>query len=833
MHKWFSPAAARLMRQEIADANNNEVFFRATLRENVLTDIQVMARGNQDSVPAVVQAKPGICLMVIHNHPSGDLTPSGADITAASRLAREGIGFAIVDNSVSEAYILVEPVQSKPQASVSLKLVNAALGPGGYVAGIMPAYESRPQQLEMAVNLAQALNEGAHALAEAGTGIGKSLAYLVPVLIWARENNRRVVVSTNTINLQEQLLYKDIPLLQRGLPFGFKAVLVKGRANYLCKRKFRELIQRGEDLIEDKDLSNLQAMMTWEKTTRDGTKSDLGFWPGDLWELVCSEPDACLRVNCQFFRECFFHSARREALDAQVLIANHSLLFADIALRSKGADTGVLPEYHCVVLDEAHNVERAATDWLGGRVTRLSFSRLLARLYAVRANKSKGLLVVLENKLAAAAGLDAELVRGLMETIRQQLVPECIRLGEEINGFFAAAVNFLSQQGEKDLKLRLTGEYARHPGWQQLVTKAEALFLETARLGKLLEAFRTRLDFLGPQGFEVVLPQAIEIDGIRARLGGLEADLQEVLVGGDGSLVRWAELGTTRQGPRAVFNYAPLTVSDILKENLWEKFPSVIFTSATLTVKKSYDYIRERLGLDRTFKVKELQYESPFNYQQRVLLGIATDLPDPAEHGFQAKIIPAIGESLLASRGRGLVLFTSFYLLNATAAALGEDLTAQGITLLCQGDMPRHRLLAKFQADTNSVLMATASFWEGVDVPGESLSNLILTRLPFNVPDEPVFQARMEEMRSQGKNPFYSFQIPQAVLRFKQGFGRLIRNKQDKGVVLVLDKRVATRGYGRWFLESLPPCPIRSGPVREVLAWQREFLQYTSPQRED
>ncbi|MDD4769360.1 MAG: helicase C-terminal domain-containing protein, partial [Eubacteriales bacterium] len=199
----------------------------------------------------------------------------------------------------------------------------------------------------------------------------------------------------------------------------------------------------------------------------------------------------------------------------------------------------------------------------------------------------------------------------------------------------------------------------------------------------------------------------------------------------------------------------------------------------------------------------------------------------------QAKIIPAIGESLLASRGRGLVLFTSFYLLNATAAALGEDLTAQGITLLCQGDMPRHRLLAKFQADTNSVLMATASFWEGVDVPGESLSNLILTRLPFNVPDEPVFQARMEEMRSQGKNPFYSFQIPQAVLRFKQGFGRLIRNKQDKGVVLVLDKRVATRGYGRWFLESLPPCPIRSGPVREVLAWQREFLQYTSPQRED
>lgn len=826
MHKWFSPAAARFLRQEIAEAKNNEVFFCANLTGDVLTDIQVMARGNQSSVPAVVQAQPGKCLVVIHNHPSGDLTPSGADITAASRLAREGIGFAIVDNNVSEAYILTEPVQSLPPASVSLQLVNAALGLGGYVAGVMPAYESRPQQLEMAVNLAQALNEGAHALAEAGTGIGKSLAYLVPTLIWARENKRRVVVSTNTINLQEQLLYKDIPLLQQALPFGFKAVLVKGRANYLCKRKFRELLQRGEDLIEDKDLPNLQAMMVWEKTTRDGTKSDLGFSPGgDLWELVCSEPDVCLRVNCQFFRECFFHSARREALDAQVLIVNHSLLFADIALRSKGADTGVLPEYHCIVLDEAHNVERAATDWLGGRVTRLSFARLLARLYAVRGNKSRGLLVVLTNKLAAAAELDAHLARGLLETIRQDLVPECIRLGQEINGFFTAAVNFLSLQGEKEIKLRLPGEYAHHPGWKKLVEQAQTLFVETGRLGKLLAAFRTRLDYLGPQGFEVVLPQALEMDGIRARLGGLEADLQEALVGEDASLVRWAELGATRGGARAVFNYAPLSVSKIMKENLWEKFPSVIFTSATLTVNKEFEYTRERLGLDGAFKVRELQYESPFNYQQQVLLGIATDLPEPAEHGFQEKIIPAIGESLLASRGRGLVLFTSFYLLNATAAALGKDLAAQGITLLCQGDLPRHRLLEKFQADTHSVLMATASFWEGVDVPGESLSNLILTRLPFNVPDEPVFQARMEELRRQGKNPFYSFQMPQAVLRFKQGFGRLIRNKQDRGVVLVLDKRIATKGYGRWFLESLPSCPIRSGPAREVLAWQREFLQ--------
>jgi len=826
MHRWFSPGTASLMRQEIAAANNNEVFFCATLNEDILEDVRVMARGNKFSVPAVVQAQAGQRLVVIHNHPSGDLTPSGADITVASKLAREGIGFAVVDNSVSEVYILVEPAHRKLQATVPLQMVQDALGPGGYVAGIMRSYENRPQQLDMAVNLARALNEGAHALAEAGTGIGKSLAYLVPVLIWAKENSLRAVVSTNTINLQEQLLYKDIPLLQQAMPFDFKAVLVKGRANYLCRRKFRELVQRGSDMIEDKDLPDLQAIVAWEKTTRDGSKSDLGFNPSnDLWELICSESDLCMRINCQFFRECFFHGARREALDAQLLITNHSLLFADVALRSSGADTGVLPEYHCIVLDETHNIEKAATDWLGARVTRLSFSRLLARLYAVRANKAKGLLVALEYRLATAAGLDAGLVRELLETIRQELAPLCIHLGEEVNAFFAAAVQLINLQGAKELKLRLTHDFVQTPGWQSLVVHARILLTETERLGQSLDSLRTRLDRLGPLGFELVLPQALELDAVGTRLRGLARDLGEIFAGEDDSLVRWVELGTNRAGPRAIFNYAPLMVSEILKESLWKKYPSVLFTSATLTVNRGFDYFRDRLGLDSHFNVREMQYQSPFDYQKRVLLGIVTDLPDPGEPGFQEKMIPAIRTSLLASRGRGLVLFTSFSLLKAAAAALSQDLAAAGIALLIQGEHPRHKLLEKFRDDTNSVLLATASFWEGVDVPGESLSNLILTRLPFSVPDEPVIQARMEDLRRQGKNPFYAYQVPQAVLRFKQGFGRLIRNQKDRGVILVLDKRITTKRYGSWFIESLPACPTRRGSTNEVLAWQKEFLQ--------
>lgn len=819
MHKWFTPTAVARLRREIAAAHDAGLIFSASLANDQLTQIEVFALG--DTADTVVP--PGRDkIVLICNHPSGDLTPTGAEITLAARLAREGIGYVIIDNHVRKTYILLVPAEESRGVAVSRQLVEATLGPEGSVAGIMSAYEDRPQQLAMAADLAQVLNQGGHALAEAGTGVGKSLAYLAPTLTWAAENNRRVVVSTNTINLQEQLLHKDIPLLQKALPFGFKAVLLKGRANYLCRRRFREFLQRGEELATEKDSLDLQAMIPWEKNSQDGSLSDLGFNPGSLWESICSESDSCLRLNCQFFRQCFFHNARREALSAQVIIANHSLLFADLALRSKGAESAVLPEYHCLILDEAHNIERAATDWLGGQVSRLSFSRQLARLYTIRAGKVKGLLFVLENKLMAAREIDREKVAKLLETIRQDLAPECLRLSEEVNAFFGAAGDFLRAGG--GLKMRLPATDNQHPGWLPLTEKADGLCSASSRLRKLLGELQDQLEGLGPQGFEVCLPQSLEIGGIRGRLQRLEADLQEVLTGQDVALVRWVELTISARGPRAVFCYAPLHVAETLRENLWRKLPTVILTSATLTVNKSFGYIRERLGLTGDFPVAELQYESPFNFQEQVSLGIVTDLPDPAQGEFPEKIIPILKESLLASRGRGLVLFTSYSLLKEVGLAIEKDLQAQNIHVLCQGDMPRHKLLEQFREDTTSVLMATASFWEGVDVPGESLSNLILTRLPFNVPDEPIFEARLEECARQGKNPFYALQMPAAVLRFKQGFGRLIRTKRDKGVVLVLDKRITSKGYGRWFLASLPPCPLCAGPAREVLAGHKLFL---------
>lgn len=804
------------MRQQIEA--QGEIYFWGTVEQGQLVQAEPISSDDF----AQLQGDPQFQRVVLYNHNCGDLTPRGSEITQAAQLSKAGIGFIIINDELSRWYVLTEPAKAREQAAVHQQQVEEILAPGGRVAQVMDGFESRSQQLAMANALSHALNSQEHVLAEAGTGTGKSLAYLVPVLLWAQKSKVRAVISTNTINLQEQLIHKDIPLLQQAMPGGLKAVLVKGRANYLCRRKFREVLQQGDKIVDEQDIPSLQEMVHWEKTTRDGSRSDLSFTPRwELWDLVCSDGDTCLRINCPFFRQCFFHRARLEAVDAQILVVNHSLLFADIALRRQGGDTSVLPEYACIVLDEAHNVERVATDWLGARVTQFDFNRLLHRLWLARRNNNRGLLVTLDQKLAS---LDQNMARDLMDTIHRQVVPDIIRLSEAVTAFFTGIANYLLQQGIQD-KVRLIGDFITAPTWQSQVTKGQHLSVQTDEFCAQLASLHMSLENLGPQAFEDLIGPSMELAALQNRLTNLSRDLKEVLTGEDDTLVRWLELRKYRTGPGVVLQFAPLSVRQELRQNIWDKYNSVILTSATLTVGQNFAYIRDRLGFVKDLAVQESRFESPFDYQQRVVLGIATDLPAPEEKDFVRKLPQAVAASLAASQGRALVLFTSFALLNITGAAIAPRLMEMGITLLCQGAMPRHILLNKFRRDTSSVLLATTSFWEGVDVAGESLSNVILTRLPFTVPDDPVTQARMEDLKKQGKNPFYHFQIPQAVLRFKQGFGRLIRTKQDSGVVLVLDKRIQTKRYGRWFLEALPSCPIKSGPLKEILTWQQDFLQ--------
>jgi ATP-dependent DNA helicase DinG len=814
---WLAGEAAQDMRHEIAVCSGNEVFFAGWLDNGYLSRVKVLARGNKFSVPVVrQQLKPG--MMVLHNHPGGDLTPSGADISVASRLGQDGIGFAIVNNSVDRSYIVVEPHQAQEDKPVVREEVHQILGPGGRVSLAMMSYESRPQQLEMALAIAGALSQGTHALIEAGTGTGKSLAYLVPSLLWAIKNERRIVISTNTINLQEQLLHKDIPLLQQLMPSPFKAVLIKGRGNYLCNRKFSELLREGSGQVEEDDIPELQALATWSQGTREGSKSDLSFSPRpSLWELVSSDGDTCLRLNCPQFRDCWFHKARREAVDAQVLIVNHSLLFADLVIRAQGGEGGLMPSYHSIILDEAHNVEDAATEWFGLRLTRRGLTRSLSRLYSARTGGAKGLLPLMQRKLQGTPG-----AKSLQDFLHQEVIPELNLAGEEVQVLFRGLEQMLTVSGQREAKQRLTQDYCRSQEWHQRREECAQLQNRLARLANLLSLTASRLEEI--QGVvEACLGQLVELEALARRLAATERALGEIFSEPNPERVRWLSLEQGRFGSRVSLHDAPLSVQEPLQEHLWQKFATVVLTSATMAVDNSFGYLKERLGLSKG--VKELILSSPFDYHQQVLLGVATALPEPEQADFLRRGAEAVAKSLVGSRGRALVLFTSFSMLKAFARHLAGPLKEQGIPLLCQGEMPRNRLLEMFRRDTSSVLLATASFWEGVDVAGESLSSLIITRLPFTVPDEPILEARVEQLRLEGKNPFLTYQVPQAVLKLRQGFGRLIRTKRDRGIILILDRRVKTKFYGALFLRSLPPCPLITGSVEDILAKQRQFLE--------
>ncbi len=807
------------IRQLIAGADGNELFFVAQVEERQITSAEVVARGNSVSVPAVTEKlRPG--MLVLHNHPSGDLTPSGADITLASRLAADGIGFAITDNAASQLYVVVEPDGGRAAKAVSLVELEEVLSAGGSISHRMTGYETRPQQLAMAERVSHVLHNGGQGVFEAATGTGKSLAYLVPAIIWALENDKRVAVSTNTINLQEQLLHKDIPLLASALSRPFKAVLVKGRGNYLCRRKLREVCRSGEDLLDDGDLEPLQMLMSWEKATSDGSLSDLDFAPrSELWELLCSEGDTCLRSECPIFRDCFFHRARREALNAQLLVTNHHLLFADISMRVAGGEAGVLPRYHAAIIDEAHNIERVATTWFGARVTRLGLLRLLGRLYGQRGAKAKGLLLLIERKIAASQQLSEQKSQDIVSRIHHELVPLIINAAAGVNDYFTRMQVYAADGQDK--KIRLDG---KDGAWKGRLEEGREMIHRLDSLAHGLEGFVRRLEQASPGGFENLLTSVVELISVSGRLQGLTDSLREIFFGNDQHAVRWLEAYSTRQGPAVSFHQAPLSVDTLLADNIWRRIPATVLTSATLSVAGDFGYLRRQLGLSENMPVEEGIFPSPFDYSSQVMVGVATDIPEPEQGAYAKKLGPALLASVQATRGRALILFTSYAMLKNAHGYLRNSLDGKGISLLCQGEAPRTQLLDRFRKDTGSVLLATSSFWEGVDVVGESLSSLIITRLPFSVPDDPVMEAKLERLRDQGHNPFYDYQLPQAVLRFKQGFGRLIRSRSDRGVVLVLDRRISTRRYGKMFFGSLPECTVLEDELLSILDLQGKFI---------
>lgn len=833
MDRYFSENAISRIRNDISESGGNEVFFVGhTNGSGLVIEVEPLARGNRDAVAAIIiAARCGD--VVIHNHPDGPLTPSNPDLEIASILGNQGVGFIIVNNDVTRCYVAVTPFIPPTLENLAFGDIESFYATGGRLASSLPGYEYREEQVRMAFLVAEAFNEDKISVIEAGTGTGKSLAYLLPAALWAIRNKERVVISTNTINLQEQLTRKDIPFLQEHAGIDFKAVLVKGRSNYLCKRKLATVRQE-PSLFQDDATEELQALLDWSTKTVEGCRNDLSFIPRqETWEELCCEADQCTRAKCEHYNSCFFYDARRTASAADLLVVNHALLMADIAVRMEAGyeSSAILPPFKRLIFDEGHHLEDVATSHFGSQFSRQGIMKLISRLQHPK-KPQRGLLPQLSTVLSRE--IPEELEQLYMEVaaiLEDRLLKERSRLVDGItkgmDAIATALIAHMNRSGEHrgDITIRLTPAVWQSPFWQEAGQRIRTLADQlSAYATALKECCRTceRLP-------EPVLAKAssllIDIKGIKGRLETIAEGLR-FFVAQDETYCRWMEVAKGSKGLSVKLCFAPLEVAESLKKAVFERISTVVITSATLAVGEKFDYLKKRTGIAAlpAERVCELLLASPFDYARQAFVGIPSDLPEPTSSAFPPALEKCLMQALSITQGRAFVLFTSYDLLGRIFNRLAPQLKAEGLTPLRQGEASRHTLLNRFRRERNAVLFATDSFWEGVDVQGKALELVVIARLPFRVPTEPLLEARAEHIAEEGGDPFMEYTVPQAVIKFKQGFGRLIRSREDRGAALILDTRVLTKGYGRHFLRALTGTRQVIGTQSDVMSEMREFF---------
>ena len=692
--------------------------------------------------------------------------------------------------------------------SIDAENIKDILGRNGAFAQKLSGYEYREQQTQMSGAIAKAFNNSTHLMAEAGTGIGKSLAYLIPAVIWATTNKAPVIVSTNTKNLQSQLFKKDLPLIKSTLNTDFNAAIIKGRRNYLCHRKLFYLLNNSDSELSPEEQEAMVRVLVWSTRTKDGDMSDSSIMEDSssrsLAAQLSSTADECPGGNCPHRSRCFLYFAREKSLAADIVVANHSIVFSEMDSNDKGV---ILPRHAHIIFDEAHNIEDAATSWLSVETSQTRIRFILRRLIRrAHRNNWRGLLTNLQKAIAEHdAKLDQKLCAEV-DNLAMQAIKHTKNAKNDIDLFFQTlSSSFLPN--DSNYSFRLRPEAKALPAWEKVTDTQKVLLAKLAEIMHTLKAIVELID-----NDDLILSHKADfIQDINASYKALREfsdDTAFIMDATAEGFVFWIEKASPQQGGARAMA-APVSIGERLAQELYSKRRSIIFTSATMTVRGSCNFLKKRLGLDLlpAERLSELNVGTVFDYNNQCIILVPSFLPEPdsKDQDYVTEVAKLLSDVFRRTDGRALTLFTSYAMLRKTNRIISESLTGTGVQVLAQGESgSRENITELFKQDVASVLMGTHSFWEGVDMVGETLSCLVMARLPFAVFTDPIIEARCEQVEAEGGNAFMHYSVPNAVIKFRQGFGRLIRHRSDRGVVVITDRRIISKRYGDWFRRSLP-----------------------------
>lgn len=796
----FSEESLQTIKKYLEEHNNKSMIFKATFDEDEKIQKPFFLSLYKKKSFEETLTKVGKNEVVIRTTKPNQLYPSDMELELSEELyTRRNIAYCLLSSDLDDFYF----VQDIDRIFLEEIDIENYFAKDGILAKEIKGFEYRQEQEEMAQYIQDAINEDRKIIVEAGTGTGKTLAYLIPSIKWAVTNKKKVIIATNTINLQEQLLLKDIPLAKSIIKDEFSYVLVKGRNNYVCKRLFNELALGKSIDIETFSMEareQIEYILKWGNKTKTGDKAELPFevYP-DVWELVQSTTELCLGKKCPYRKECFYMKTRMEKMEADILISNHHVFFADLNVRAEtdfDSEYLILPRYDMVIFDEAHNVESVARSYFSVEVSKISFTRLLNRIYQKKnkRKKEKSALIRVEDTVDEKNLEDSEQYIYLLNTLKEE-ISILQNIGDE---YFDEIRKIYETNTEAPIKKSLNNfEMTKSRFLENLREKKDIFQSKLADFLNLMMSFNNVID-----GEKDKNPEVINFNNHLKMFKAYIDSFKFINSFEDDNYIYWLDINSKRTN--VILTATPLNIAQKLSTVLFDNLDRLVFASATIVVNGNFDYFKKSLGLDEEDCIEAI-IKSPFDYDEQMSVYIPSDIQDSENiNAFVSDASKFILNILLKTNGKAFILFTSYTMLNQIYYSISKKLKDKGFEVFLHGDKPRSQIIKEFKEAENPILFGTTSFWEGVDVQGENLSNVIITKLPFLVPTDPVVSAISKKIEEDGGNSFMDFQLPEAIIKFKQGVGRLIRKKTDSGNIFILDNRILKKRYGSLFINALP-----------------------------